>query len=231
LRRWEIGAAKIPEWARTDSHTGELDPRIARTFFDQKHIPQGRQWEQVFVSACANSLVFVPLLSWYEEEGRAPSGSVGELMMLHHKDRVDNFLLEIIIANTLMSLPVGHRWLQRISPIFIGKADARGYADFPSRNIDKLPDMPSFKTCKKAAEILMNDFQIPVDTNVMAYSVKKHIYCLIQCQGVKLSLLGQEKIALQNASKHLIDQVPALQQTLATEMHKVLLHEFQAAAS
>jgi len=87
---------KIPEYARADCHTGALDPGIARTFLDQKHIPQGRQWEQVFFSACANSLVFVPLLSWYEEEGKSPSGSVGELMMLHHNDRVDYFLLEII---------------------------------------------------------------------------------------------------------------------------------------
>jgi len=221
---------KIPEYARADNHTGELDPGIARTFLDQKHISQGMQWEKVCVSAVANSLVLVPLLSWYEEDGNQPSGSVGELMLLHHCDKVDKFLLEIMIANMLMQLPAGHRWLQRISPIFIGEPDARGYTEFPLANIDKLPDVPSLKTCERAAEILMDDLKIPVDTTVMAFSVKKHINHILQFQGVKLSDLGQEDIALQSASKSLINQIPALQQSLSTEMQNVLVYEMQAAA-
>ena len=203
---------KIPQYARADSHNGELDPGIARTFLDQKHTPQGMTWEQVFVRAVANSLVLVPLLSWYEEDGRL-SGSVGELMTLHHNDKVDIFLLEIIIANTLMKLDAGCRWLQQISPIFIGQPDARGYTEFPFEKIDKLPDVPSLKTCKKAADILLDGLQIPINTEmsrVMALSVKEHIKLITARQGIKLSDLGQEDIALQSASTKLITQIPAL---------------------
>ena len=203
---------KIPQYARVDSHNGELDPGIARTFLDQKHIPQGIAWEQVFVSAVANSLVLVPLLSWYEKDGRS-MGSVGELMALHHNDTVDIFLLEIILANTLMKLDAGSRWLQHISPIFIGKPDARGYTEFPFEKIDILPDKPSLKTCQKAANILLDGLQIPINTEmlrVMALSVKEHIKLVTARQGIKLSDLGQEDIALQSASTKLITQIPAL---------------------
>ena len=209
----------IPRYARKSSDTGELLPGIARTFLDAKHIPDGTEWEQVFVQAVTNSLVLVPLLSWYDEEDEnhvKPSGSVGELMSLHQVDRVDNFLLEVVIANTLMELPTGNRWLQRLTPIFIGKPDARGYTDFPFHNIGKLPDIPSFKTCEKAADILLK-LNIPVDVHmarVMAFSVKEHINRVTQFQGVKLSLLGAADIALQAATKNLVNQVPELQREL-----------------
>ena len=222
---------KIPQYARADSHNGSLNPGIARTFLDQKHIPQGMEWEQVFVKAVSNSLVLVPLLSWYEEDGEQPSGSVGELMSLYHDDRVDHFLLEIIIANTLMQLPAGRRWLQHISPIFIGKPDARGYTEFPFANIDRLPNEPSLRTCKKAADILMDDLKIPVNATVMAFSVKEHIHRITQRQGVKLSNLGQEDIALQSASTKLIKQIPALQQTRLKEMESMLPIELHLVAS
>jgi len=150
--------SKIPAYARASSHNGDLDPDIARTFLHQKHSPQGIRWEKVFVNAVANTLVLVPLLSWYEEDGKEPSGSVGELMSLHHSDRVNNFLLEIMIANLMMKLPARCRWFQGISPIFIGKPDARGYTKFLFANIDKLPVVPSLKTCKRVAEILLTTY-------------------------------------------------------------------------
>ena len=219
--------SKIPAYARASRHASDLDPGIARTFLDQKHIPQGVRWEKVFVNAVTNSLVLVPLLSWYEEDGKEPSGSVGELMSLHHSDRVDNFLLEMMIGNVLMKLPAGSRWLQRISPIFIGTPDARGYTEFPFANIDKLPDVPSLKTCKRAAEILLDELKIPVDTTVMAFSVRQHINNLLKFQGVKLSDLGHEDIALQSASKRLVQQIPGLQPTRLIEIRKSEVREFR----
>jgi len=41
----------IPQYARKSSDTGNLGPGIARTFLDAKHIPDGSEWEQVFVKA------------------------------------------------------------------------------------------------------------------------------------------------------------------------------------
>jgi hypothetical protein len=128
----------------------------------------------VFVKAVANCLVIVPLLSWHEVEGKEPAGSVGQLMALHKEDKVDNFLLEIIIANALMELPSSCRWLQLVQPIFIGNLDSRGYSEFPFGNIARLPSFPSLKTCRRAAEILVS-IGLPVDTRVISFSVKEHI--------------------------------------------------------
>jgi hypothetical protein len=116
----------------------------------------------------------VPLLSWHEEEGKEPSGSVGQLMSLHNEDKVDNFLLEIVIANALMELPSSCRWLQLVEPIFIGQVDYRGYTEFPFGNISRLPSFPSLKTCRRAAEILLS-LGLPVDTRVISFSVREHI--------------------------------------------------------
>ena len=171
-----------------------------------------------------NSLVLVPLLSWYDEEDEdqvKPSGSVGELVSLHKKDRVDNFLLEVVIANTLMELPTGSRWLQRLTPIFIGKKGIRNYDDFPFQNIAKLPDIPSVQTVKRASKILLK-LKIPVDENmarVMAFSVKEHINRVTQFQGSKLSDLGEMDRALNHAALSLVNQIPELQRTLSTAIN------------
>ena len=197
--------------------SGDLPPGIARVFLDQKHIPGGMEWEQVFVKAVANCLVLVPLLSWYDVEDKndyTNMGSVGQLMALHTGDRIDNFLLEIVIANALMQLPAGNRWLQRLEPIFIGLTDDRGFTDFPFQNIGKLPDVPSLQTAKKAAEILMA-LNIPVDNSVIAFSVKEHISRVTQFQGIKLSMLGADDIAMQSASTKLVNLIPQLQKTLS----------------
>jgi hypothetical protein len=164
----------------------------------------------VFVKAVANCLVIVPLLSWHEEEGQEPGGSVGQLMALHTEDKVDYFLLEIIIANALMALPSDNRWLRAIEPIFVGKLDSQGYTDFPFENIARLPSVPSLKTSRRAAEILIS-LGLPVDTNVISFSVKEHISRITLLQGIHLSKLGSEENCSKGASKDLVDVVASLQ--------------------
>jgi len=164
----------------------------------------------VFVKAVANCLVIVPLLSWHEEEGQEPGGSVGQLMALHTEDKVDYFLLEIIIANALMALPSNNRWLRAIEPIFVGKLDSQGYTDFPFENIARLPSFPSLKTSRRAAEILIS-LGLPVDTNVISFSVKEHISRITLLQGIHLSKLGSEENCSKGASKDLVDVVASLQ--------------------
>ena len=164
----------------------------------------------MFVKAVANCLVIVPLLSWHEEEGQEPGGSVGQLMALHTEDKVDYFLLEIIIANALMALPSNNRWLRAIEPIFVGKLDSQGYTDFPFENIARLPSFPSLKTSRRAAEILIS-LGLPVDTNVISFSVKEHISRITLLQGIHLSKLGSEENCSKGASKDLVDVVASLQ--------------------
>ena len=80
--------------------------------------------------------MFVPLLSWYEEEGedakKVYKGSLGQLKNLcPEDDKIDNFLLEITLANALMELPRSKRWLQNIMPILMGKLnDQEFFAEF-----------------------------------------------------------------------------------------------------
>jgi hypothetical protein len=214
---WSVATGSrcnIPAYARVNNETGELDPGICRTFLDQKHIPGGDEWEQVFCKAVINTLVIVPLLSWYEhDDGGEPSGSVGQLMALHKGDKVDNFLLEIVIANALIEVPAANRWLQRIEPIFIGPQDSRGFQDFPFANICRLPAVPSMATCRKAADILIS-LGYPVDCKVMAFSVQEHIQRVMEFQGIKLSILGSDENALETSSKKLVEAVPALERKL-----------------
>jgi len=155
------------------------------------------------------------LLSWYEYDDMGePSGSVGQLMELHKGDKVDNFLLEIVIANTLMEMPAANRWLQRIEPIFIGPQDSRGFKDFPFANIRRLPAVPSTATCRKAADILIS-LGYPVGgCKVMAFSVQEHIQRVMEFQGIKLSILGSDENALHMSSKKLVDAIPALERKL-----------------
>ena len=164
----------------------------------------------MFVKAVANCLVIVPLLSWHEEEGQEPEGSVGQLMALHTEDKVDYFLLEIIIANALMALPSNNRWLRAIEPIFVGKLDSQGYTDFPFENIARLPSFPSLKTSRRAAEILIS-LGLPVDSSVISFSVKEHISRITLLQGIHLSKLGSEENGFKGASNDLVDVVTSLQ--------------------
>ena len=63
-------------------------------------------------------MTFVPLLSWTDND----QGSVGELSQIgaQNFDRIDNFLLEIILAISLREEPAAA--VQAILPVLLGAA-------------------------------------------------------------------------------------------------------------
>ena len=88
-------------------------------------------------------MTFVPLLSWTEND----QGSVGELSQIgvHDFDRIDNFLLEVILAISLREEPTAA--VQAILPVLLGPArpaaKGGGFAAFPFHKLARLSDEPS----------------------------------------------------------------------------------------
>jgi hypothetical protein len=133
-------------------------------------------------------MTFVPLLSWTDND----QGSVGELIQIgvHDFDRIDNFLLEVILAISLREEPTAA--VQAILPVLLGPArpaaKGGGFAAFPFHKLAGLSDKPSRATNARAGAILrqlgLSEAQVDV---VMRRSVKQVMDLVMQNQGVQVT--------------------------------------------
>ena len=73
------------------------EPDVCKVFFAPCSLLDGKDWETSIMLGLAHSVVFVPILSWGENN----TGSVGSMVHLSVSQRVDNVLIEYIIALAL----------------------------------------------------------------------------------------------------------------------------------
>jgi hypothetical protein len=179
----EIPRGTYPTYAKI-SEEDKMSPRI---YLDKECLLLGYDWLEGFTSALCNTLIFIPVLSIYKDDKQEYKGSVGQLLSLDpvSGDKVDNFLLEVTIANALMDLPADRRWLQCIVPIFVGKKIGDNFGEFDWSLIDDLPTYPSPQTNRKAAEILRKR-GYPVSRQMLNRSVKDNIDRILKMQGIKI---------------------------------------------
>eukprot|EP00960_Hanusia_phi_P039950 754158-Hanusia_phi.AAC.1 len=133
-------------------------------------------------------MVFVPLLSWTGKD----EGSLGSMMGLKDADRVDNVLLEYIIA--LEWTRMEDSSLRSILPVFIDR-DAEGLEkQFPMEELKRLPDKPS-KMTNDTAEQLLRSFGVkePQLMEMRSRSVKDTVGMILKLQGIKLSRMSSEQ--------------------------------------
>jgi len=85
-------------------------------------------------------MIFVPLLTWTEDD----QGSLGELSKIGVDgfDRVDNVLLELVLATALREEPGAA--CQAILPVLVGPAtEGGGFGTFPFYKLAHLSEEPS----------------------------------------------------------------------------------------
>jgi hypothetical protein len=148
-------------------------------------------------------MVTVCLLS-FNEDG---SGSLGDLTTLKPgKDRVDHFLLELIIGHELQALG---EYTARcaILPILIGpQRQDSSFQQFPFGKLGLLSQEPSAMTNNRAAYFLaslgVRDEQIKA---MQARSVRQHVDLILKNQGVQASTYAnQDELVLEGARRILM---------------------------
>lgn len=102
-----------------------------KVFWDEKCLPDGQSWMEGFVNGVANSVVFVPLLSWDERD----KGSLGGLINLNRagRDYVDNVLLELILALEIRRIPGS--CVRAILPILFSQKTGDTWASFDFKKL------------------------------------------------------------------------------------------------
>jgi hypothetical protein len=133
------------------------------------------------VADLCKTAVIVPVLSWIEQRnGPQPtySGSLGQLVGLEprRQDRVDPFLVQIVVANALWALPSQRRMIQSIYPIFstleVSGEDCQSLTH--SHILQLLSPDPSIETNRKAAELLRKH-GIPLASGMLHRSIRENV--------------------------------------------------------
>ena len=96
--------------------------------------------------------------------------------------------------------------LKAIFPVLISDKDSRGFLDFPFQHFNKLSTLPSIKTKQKLVAICVAN-GIPLSEKAVRRSVKEVVAEITQNQGVKMSELGAENIAMSACEKRIFDKV------------------------
>lgn len=121
--------------------------RAIHVFLDTKRLIQGRRFDLDFAKAICNSKMVVPILSY----------NALELMGNHNPDKVDNMLLEWILAMECFS-ETTQTVLKGIFPLTVGKRTAKSTADSSvtadrfqiARALELLPKIVPTRTLKEA---------------------------------------------------------------------------------
>ena len=96
--------------------------------------------------------------------------------------------------------------MKAIFPVLIADKDGRGFLDFPFQHFSKLSSLPSIKTKQKLVAICLAN-GIPLSEKAVRRSVKEVVAEITQNQGVKMSELGAEIVAMSTCEKRLFDKV------------------------
>mmetsp|Transcript_43433 Transcript_43433/g.102582 ORF Transcript_43433/g.102582 Transcript_43433/m.102582 type:complete len:174 (-) Transcript_43433:172-693(-) len=145
-------------------------------------------------------MVFIPILSW-QENGK---GSLGGMALLDCDDpdsRVDNVLLEFVIALALRDWDEGA--IKAIMPLMVGpkRDDSDGFASFPFAKLGTLPTKAHTPTNEFAAFILRK-LGMPqrLITRIADWSVKDVVDRILQNQGVQFADFPSKREAVQTSA-------------------------------
>ncbi|EKX43024.1 hypothetical protein GUITHDRAFT_140871 [Guillardia theta CCMP2712] len=191
----EVSTSRLPipaegrgQWCGFTKKPSGLPPQCAKVFLDVECLEDGKNWEDSFARGVVHTMVFVPLLSWTGDGG----GSLGGMMSLKDADRVDNVLLEYIIA--LEWTRMEDSSLRSILPVFMDRDSEGAEVRFPMEELKNLPDRPS-KMTNDTAEQLLRSFGVK-EAQLMemrSRSVKETVGMILKLQGIKLSQMSSEQ--------------------------------------
>jgi hypothetical protein len=145
----------------------------------------------------------------FSKHGRGSLGALTTLCPKEGKDRVDNFLLELIVGQELQAL--GKQTAQSaplaILPILLGpQRQDSSFERFPFVKLGLLSPEPSVMTNDRAATILtmlgVGDKQIQA---MQARSVRQHVDLILKNKGVEASMfVNQDELVLESALRCLM---------------------------
>ncbi|EKX39961.1 hypothetical protein GUITHDRAFT_113953 [Guillardia theta CCMP2712] len=181
-------------------------------FLDKRCLENGKDWEAGLVLGLAHSLLFVPVLSFYVETDETTGakrfkGSLGELLSLAEEDRIDNVLLEYIIAIEWCRKEGTH--LQSIFPILLGpRGDDGTFSEFSWSGIRMLPERPSVLTNERAAAILsMLDVDEKQIQSMKQRTIKQTVEMILKHQACKPSEMKPDEQFLDYCAGKILDVV------------------------
>ena len=128
-----------------------------------------------------NAAVIVPVLSWIEETRGAETsyaGSLGQLVGLDPRknDRVDPFLVQIVVANALLGLPTQRKAIKSVFPIF-SYLEIRNNKTSPDNYtymLQLLSNDPSIESNQEAADMLSKN-RFPVTSGILQRSIRENV--------------------------------------------------------
>jgi hypothetical protein len=174
---------------------------IVKPYLDKKVLKDGEPWADGFAAGLANSRVFCPVMSVWDDH----KGSVGGLMNLkpsEGRDWVDNVLLEYEFALQVQK----HRPdFLRIMPILMGPPDGRGYTEFPFSLVNELPQEVSIET-KKSLLHYCTIHGIPLSQGDLQRNIRDTVLALTTNQGKQMWKLGAVDLANAQVAKDIMDK-------------------------
>eukprot|EP00050_Salpingoeca_kvevrii_P004877 m.263863 g.263863 ORF g.263863 m.263863 type:complete len:647 (-) comp11053_c2_seq2:1211-3151(-) len=195
-RLWE--KMQLPKMPRIGK-----ERRTVRAYLDNECLVQGRDFQEGFVQGLMTSDVFVPLLSFCEDQ----TGSLGQMRRLDcDGDVVDNVLLELELAVELLAAKTV---LRRIVPVLAGECEESGFAPFAFDQIKLLPDKVAVATKAKAREFLVAQGLTP-SGGFEGRTVQQVVGLITRNQGIKLADFGTAENALDTCARQLLDDVNAV---------------------
>jgi hypothetical protein len=175
-------------------------------FLDTKCLKDGEDWEVGFVRGLLSSQMMVALVSWQAGD----AGSVAQFVGLTEtNDYQDNVLLEWELALVLREWKKS--MLKSVFPILIADKDDRGYLQFPFQHFAQLSAVPSLTTKAKLVKMCV-DNGIPISEKAVRRSVKDVVAEVTKNQGLKMSDLGAEEVAMAAAAKRIFDKAASIVQ-------------------
>lgn len=206
---FEGGGRGSTRGGRGSVRGGSAGPQPVKVFLDEKCLLTGENWLEGsdgmggIVGGVLRAVVFVPILSW-PEDGQ---GSVGALLRAHESGKVDNVLLELILALEFFQCPMFAT--RAILPILVGRKLESGLFDhFPMDRVKELPGVPAEATNREAFRILYG-FGISIERleEMQRRSVRKTVELILTQQGIQLADEGSLHKGLTAASCKILDAV------------------------
>jgi hypothetical protein len=153
------------------SKPADYNQSMVRMFMCERSLPMEMESSvkiESSLKAVSRCLMLIPVISLNSQNG---SCSLESLFALNPRedDVVDQFLLEITVANALMEIPPSDRWLQKIVPAVSGIS-----SEMLDQIFSKLSPDPSAYNNKRAATFLYEN-GYPVSSNMLLRSVRENI--------------------------------------------------------
>lgn len=180
-------------------------PQQVKCFWDNACLLDGQPWLEGFVMGLSHSIVIVLLVSC----DAFNNGSIGGLLTLGEQDRVDNVLLEFILALALLQIEDSS--VRALIPVMVGslRLPEDNFSRFPFEVLSRLPDKPSLATNAKACFILRQlGAPAKVVEEVRELTVKGAVNWVLRHQGMDMSAHATRQVALDSCARRVLQVKP-----------------------